>query len=140
MDKHPVYDVTGTGPVTPFSIADGFNVADAIRFYLGTEDQEPDPRMLATVDAANGAGSCPAYRGAAYVMLIDIPTEKFGNRVPQVAIEWVTDSQPHYPYETVEGQPPGLTQLTGFTFSPDFSRFFAGSDSYEIWDVAPAVR
>jgi hypothetical protein len=133
MDKHPVYDVTGTGPVTPFSIADGFNVADAIRFYLGTEDQEPDPRMLATVDAANGAGSCPAYRGASYVMLVDIPTEKFGNRVPQVAIEWVTDTQPHYPYEPITPKPIS----NGFTYSPDFSRFLVISyPHYEIWDVA----
>lgn len=139
-DKHLIYDATGPGPQTPFSISDGFNLLESIRFYLGTEDQMPDPRMQATVEAAHGAGSCPAYRGVAYAMFEEIPVEKFGNRVPQIEIEAITDPSPAFPYETFEGQPPGLTQLTGFTFSPDFSRFFAGSDTYAIWDVATRSR
>lgn len=80
FDRHPVYDVTGTGPITPFSIADGFDINENMRFYLGTETQEADPRMLATVDAAQGAGSCPAYRGVAYIFFENIPLDKFGNR------------------------------------------------------------
>jgi len=136
MDKHLVYDATGTGPVTPFSIADGFNIADSMRFYLGTEDQEPDPRMLATVDAKQGAGSCPAYRGVSYVMLVDLPTEKFGNRVPQVRIEGVTNAVPHYPYETVE-TPTNDIGLSSLIYSPDYSRFLISSGShYRLWDSA----
>jgi len=131
MDKHLVYDVTGAGPITPFSIADGFNIADSIRFYLGTEDQDPDPRMLATVDAKYGTGSCPAYLGVAYGMLVDIPTEKFGNRVPQTAYEWVTEAQPHYPYESKDGR------LGSVTFSPDRSRMLSTyGDAYTMWDCA----
>lgn len=133
FDKHLVYDVTGTGPVTPFSIADGFSINENMRFYLGTEDQEADPRMQATVDAAQGAGSCPAYRGVSYIFFENVPLDKFGNRVPQVNVEAVTNSTPHYPYESISPRPTS----DGFTYSPDFSRFLViGYPHYEIWDVA----
>jgi hypothetical protein len=89
-DKHLIYDATGAGPMTPFSIGDGFNLLESIRFYLGTEDQMPDPRMQATVEAEHGAGSCPAYRGTRLCVFEEIPVEKFGNRVPQIEIEAFT--------------------------------------------------
>ncbi len=141
LDKKLVYDVTGAGPTTPFEGEEGFNLQEYIRIYTGAEDQEADPRMLATVEAAQGAGSCPAYRGTAYVMFIDVPLEKFGNRIPQAAVEAVSQSTDIYPFETfptITGQP---NRLWNFTFSPDYSRLMWSFETgYEIWDVATRTR
>ncbi len=66
--------------------ADG-QVLDAtgitLRVYQGTEDQAPD----ATIEAVEGAGNTPAYRGLAYVVFEDLPLDQFGNRVPQLQFE-----------------------------------------------------
>ncbi|MBZ8135499.1 glycoside hydrolase/phage tail family protein [Afifella sp. IM 167] len=52
-----------------------------IRIHLGTEDQEPDPLILARTGAA------PAYRGIAYVVFERLPLAAFGNRIPQLSFE-----------------------------------------------------
>lgn len=147
FDKHLIYDVTGAGPVTPFDFGD-FNSAarkrlqnsspaalEHIRIYLGTEDQEPDPRMVATVEEKNGVGSCPAYRGVSYILFEDVPLEKVGNRIPQISVEGITSAAPSYPWDsrdTSMGIPSGNVGV-----APDFSRFVVNSgDNYEIWDMA----
>ena len=66
--------------------ADGQEVAAGdlnLRVYTGTEDQLPDPR----IEAVEGAGMAPAYRGLAYVVIEDLPLARFGNRVPQFSFE-----------------------------------------------------
>lgn len=140
FDKHLVYDATGKGPLTPFSLGEGFALDENLRIYLGTEDQQPDPRMQATVDAKHGAGSTPAYRGVAYIMFEEVPLAQIGNRIPQVSIEAVTAAEPSFPFDTRDGQPPSMGNLMGFTFSPDGSYFFAGSNDYELWDTASRSR
>ena len=55
----------------------------AMRVYHGDEDQLPDPR----IEAIEGPGAAPAYRGIAYVMLEDLDLAPFGNRVPQFTFE-----------------------------------------------------
>lgn len=136
FDKHLIYDATGVGPQVPYTVADGFNLLESIRFMLGGEDQMPDPRMQATVEAKHGAGSCPAYRGVALAVFEEIPVEKFGNRVPQVEIEAFTHGSPHYPFETFDTSARDIG-LGGTVYSPDYSRFLtAAGDSYRIWDSA----
>lgn len=54
-----------------------------LRIHRGTEDQMPDP----LIEAVEGAGSAPAYRGTAYVVFEDLLLAAFGNRVPQLAFE-----------------------------------------------------
>ena len=54
-----------------------------MRIYRGTHDQLPDPKM----EAIEGAGSVPAYRGIAYVVIEDLDLGRFGNRVPQFNFE-----------------------------------------------------
>lgn len=54
-----------------------------MRVYPGTEDQLPDPK----IEATEGAGHAPAYRGIAYVVLEDLDLGQFGNRVPQLSFE-----------------------------------------------------
>ncbi|HAR51615.1 MAG TPA: host specificity protein, partial [Roseovarius nubinhibens] len=66
--------------------ADGDEIApDSItmRVYRGTRDQLPDP----CIEAVEGAGSVPAYRGIAYVVIEDLDLGQFANRVPQFTFE-----------------------------------------------------
>lgn len=53
------------------------------RIYTGSEDQAPDSLM----EAKQGAGHVPAYRGLAYVVFEALPLAKFGNRLPQLSFE-----------------------------------------------------
>lgn len=56
-----------------------------MRLYRGTEDQLPDPR----IEAVEGAGMAPAYRGLAYVVIEDMDVSAYGSRVPQLTFEVV---------------------------------------------------
>ena len=58
----------------------------------------PDPK----IEAVEGSGNAPAYRGIAYVVLEDLPLGQFGNRIPQFSFEVLRPAQP--------GQPPELAQ------------------------------
>jgi hypothetical protein len=60
--------------------------AAGIRFYLGTETQLPDTLM----EAIEGAGNVPAYRGLVYVVFDDFQLAEFGNRIPNFEFEVVT--------------------------------------------------
>ncbi len=57
----------------------------SMQVYTGTNDQMPDPKM----EAVEGEGAVPAYRGTAYVVIEDLQLERFGNRVPQFNFEVV---------------------------------------------------
>ncbi|MDC0737523.1 glycoside hydrolase/phage tail family protein [Cognatishimia sp. SS12] len=66
--------------------ADGREIApDTVnmRVYPGSADQQPDPKM----EAVEGPGAVPAYRGTAYVVLEDLDLAPYGNRVPQFTFE-----------------------------------------------------
>ena len=54
-----------------------------MRVYRGTADQMPDP----LIEAVEGAGEVPAYRGTAYVVIENLRLQRFGNRVPQFSFE-----------------------------------------------------
>jgi hypothetical protein len=149
FDRHLVYDATGAGPLTPFVIGYSqttksggqreltVNLTEHFRVYTGTETQEPDPRMLATVEAEQGAGSCPAYRGVAYLLFEDVPLEKFGNRIPTISIEAATATSPVFPFQTITGPDVGALYQRVAAFTPDFQRlWFAFTERFEVWDVA----
>lgn len=53
------------------------------RVYRGAETQPVDP----LIEAVEGAGNAPAFRGLAYVVFEDLALEQFGNRVPQLSFE-----------------------------------------------------
>ena len=72
--------------------ADGQEISPetvTMRVYTGGEDQLPDPR----IEAIEGAGQVPAYRGVAYVVFEDMDLSAFGNRVPQFSFEVVRPAQ-----------------------------------------------
>ena len=63
------------------------------RFYEGGEDQLPDP----LIEAAEGHGRTPAFRGLAYLVFEDLPLENFGNRIPNITAEVTFNAQEAYP-------------------------------------------
>ncbi len=54
-----------------------------IRVYKGTETQQSDP----LIEARQGAGKAPAYRGTAYVVFEHLPIDAYGNRLPLLQFE-----------------------------------------------------
>jgi hypothetical protein len=56
-----------------------------LRVHRGTEDQPADP----LIEARQGAGNAPAYRGTAYVVFERFPLGDYGNRIPQFQFEVV---------------------------------------------------
>ncbi|WP_386626959.1 baseplate multidomain protein megatron [Sulfitobacter geojensis] len=74
--------------------ADGEEVARDdlnMRVYIGAPDQLPDP----LIEAIEGAGKVPAYRGTAYVVMESISLAPFGNRIPQFSFEVLRPEQPN---------------------------------------------
>ena len=73
--------------------ADGIEIDPStlnLRLYEGTDTQLPDPK----IEAAEGAGFAPAYRGVAYVVIEDLDLGAYGNRVPQFSFEVIRPAQP----------------------------------------------
>ncbi|MBC7279853.1 glycoside hydrolase/phage tail family protein [Hoeflea sp.] len=56
-----------------------------MRIYRGTATQLPDP----LIEAKQGAGKVPAWRGLAYVVFERLPLDGFGNRIPVLQFEVV---------------------------------------------------
>lgn len=72
--------------------ADGNEIAPNslnLRVHRGTADQSPD----AKIEAIEGAGNAPAYRGIAYVVIEDLDLSAFGSRVPQFSFEVLRAAQ-----------------------------------------------
>lgn len=90
--------------------ADGAEVARDtlnLRVYAGSEDQQPDPK----IEAVEGAGMAPAYRGVAYVVIEDLALGPFGNRVPQFTFEVMRPA-------VVEGFADLVTGVKGIAMMP----------------------
>ncbi|MDZ4393021.1 baseplate multidomain protein megatron [Cypionkella sp.] len=60
-----------------------------LRLYKGDEAQLPDPK----IEAVEGSGNAPSYRGIAYVVIENLDLARFGNRVPQFSFEVVRSAQ-----------------------------------------------
>ncbi len=54
-----------------------------VRLHRGGEDQMPDP----LIEAIEGPGAAPAYRGLAYLVVEELELGRFGNRTPQFSVE-----------------------------------------------------
>lgn len=78
-----------------------------LRFYHGDEDQLPD----SLIEAVQGVGNAPAYRGLCYLVVENLPLSRFGNRIPQLSVELcriVGDLEPSIRAVTVI---PGATEF-----------------------------
>jgi len=76
-----------------------------MRVYTGSELQEPDP----LIEAKQGTGNAPAYRGTAYVVFERLPLANYGNRIPQVQFEILR------PVNAVASQVRGVAMIPGST-------------------------
>lgn len=145
FDRKLVYDLTKVGPISPAAMlgpllgSSSFKPVSGrnLRLYLGTEDQDVDPRYQLWCEDRYGDGSATAFRGESYVVIEELPLEPFGNRIPQISAEAVNVKQPAYLKE-VKVSAYGDVLLC---FAPDFSRFVTatftpGGDFFEIWDTA----
>lgn len=54
-----------------------------LRFYHGDEEQTAD----SLIEAVQGAGNAPTYRGLCYLVVENLPLSRFGNRIPQLSAE-----------------------------------------------------
>lgn len=54
-----------------------------LRFYHGDDSQMPD----SLIEATQGTGNAPAYRGLCYLVIENLPLQRFGNRIPQISAE-----------------------------------------------------
>lgn len=54
-----------------------------LRFYNGSETQAPDSLL----EAKQGVGNAPAYRGLSYIVFERLPLTAFGNRIPNIEAE-----------------------------------------------------
>lgn len=146
FDKHLVYDTTGAGPISPFTLSKRKTITEVMRIYLGTETQQPDPTMLAAVEAEFGAGTCPAYRGVAYILFDDVPLEKLGNRIPQIAVEAVANGAAAYPYEAKTPAADWENDTAGTKAWPALSaggtRFAneLSNSSLAVWDMVTRTK
>lgn len=88
--------------------ADGREIdltAIEMRVYRGEEDQLPDP----LIEAKQGDGLAPAYRGLAYVVFERLPLDVFGNRIPLLQFEVLR------PVGRLESQIRAVTIIPGAT-------------------------
>ena len=76
-----------------------------LRFHDGSENQQPDP----LIEAKQGAGKAPAYRGLAYVVIEHLPLGDFGNRIPVMQFEVMR------PVGTLERQARAMVVIPGAT-------------------------
>ncbi|TCL76181.1 glycoside hydrolase/phage tail family protein [Rhizobium sp. BK251] len=76
-----------------------------MRVHIGTATQLPDP----LIEAKQGAGMAPAYRGLAYVVFERLPLDSFGNRIPLLQFEVVR------PIGRLEKQIRAVTLIPGAT-------------------------
>ncbi len=94
--------------------ADGNEISASelnLRVYTGSETQLPDPKM----EAVQGTGRVPAYRGLAYVVIEDLELAPYGNRVPQFSFEVARAAQGQAvdPAMTLTGAIQGVALIPG---------------------------
>jgi len=85
---------------------DEWDLADVTyRFYRGSDDQSPDPLL----EAKEGVGNVPSYKGLSYIVFEDLPLEDFGNRIPQLNFELFR------PLSSLEEKVTAVTLIPGAT-------------------------
>lgn len=137
FDNHLVYDATG-GTAETYPLADDYELDASLRIYLGTETQDPDPDMQAFIEARDGVGTCPAYRGEAYAYFQQVPVEKIGNRFPDVKIELAAFTRAAF---TQVSEPSGNTDTNTFladslvAVSPSGQYAVGRQSSQVVWSV-----
>lgn len=63
-------------------------VDGTLRIHPGDENQLPDP----LIEARQGMGNTPAYRGLAYVVFENLALAEYANRIPNLTFEVIADA------------------------------------------------
>ncbi|MET3662618.1 baseplate multidomain protein megatron [Aquamicrobium ahrensii] len=95
------------------------------RVYTGGEDQQPDP----LIEARQGTGNAPAYRGSAYVVIEQMDLSPFGNRIPQLQFEVIRPVGKVHTGVRAVALIPGATEY-GLSTTPVTSRKRPGEEAY----------
>lgn len=127
FDNHLVYEKTPSG-VKIYPLADDYELESSMRFMLGGPDQEPDPDMLAFIEARDGPGTCPAYKYGANIYFERVPLEQVGNRRPDVKVLAQRGGVNIGPVIT-EGVTVELRYLQGYTEHTDTE--YGGPENYD---------
>jgi hypothetical protein len=91
-----IYDVRNPANTEALVASGNWVAVSGMRVYLGTEAQLPDP----AIEAAQGVGTTPAFRGLAYVVFENLPLSNYGNALPrQLDFEVVTGATPAAPLQ-----------------------------------------
>ncbi|MGF1550908.1 MAG: glycoside hydrolase/phage tail family protein [Paracoccaceae bacterium] len=91
-----------------------------VRLHRGDEAQASDPK----IEAVEGAGNAPCYRGTAYLVFEDLPLGPFGNRIPQINVEVVRSArQPGVALDPVEAGPRLSEAIRAVALSPGTGEF-----------------
>lgn len=101
---------------------DGLNM----HVHAGRTDQQPDP----TMEAVEGPGAVPAYRGTAYVVFDDLDLGPFGNRVPSFSFEVFRPSEA----EAAPGQaPPDIARaVRGVALMPGSGEYSLATEPVQV--------
>jgi hypothetical protein len=91
--------------------ADNAKFLEHHTFYVGNEDQVPDP----TMEAITGVGNTPSYRGVFTCVCRDINLSQYGDAIP--TYEWV-----------MVGDGEAVTVVTEDVLSPQYSRYSNSDD------------
>jgi hypothetical protein len=89
-----------------------------MRVYRGTSDQMPDPK----IEASEGTGMAPAYRGTAYVVIEDLDLGAYGNRLPSLSFEVIRAAQ-------AEGQPTLQQAIEGVAWMPGSGEYALATET-----------
>ena len=97
-----------------------------IKVYLGTQTL-PD----ATIEAAEGAGNVPAFKGLCYIVFEDLQLQELGNQIPNFSFEVETN------YANLQAVMEDVALRTGLT-SSDFD--FSNLSSYPVNGIVVGAR
>lgn len=101
MNGKLVFDIANADGSPPLPAYDAVNgilytkamgthaVFDELHFWPGTTTQIPDPM----IEAIEGVGNVPAYRGIVHVSFKNLQLADFGNRIPNTEFELEADTE-----------------------------------------------
>jgi len=126
-DGKLLMDRTGSGAQTSFlADPDGLGTP-ALRLYLGTETQSPDPAE----QADKGVANTPAYRGVVGAVFQDLPLADYGNRIPQITAEVAFNAGASYP--VVDVATDDDVEVQRLLWAPDRTWFMSLVGAGTIW-------
>ena len=120
-DGKVIYDASAAGEVIAADLR--------FRFYGGDEAQLPD----SIIEATEGVGNVPAYRGLSYLVFDDLPLAPYGNRIPNIEVLVATDGLGAYPLTDS-----AISAVTASSFAYDADRGLAYS--YEVVGGVDVIR